>query len=124
VVVANGQEEREMGIYNKFLVQAKNAGTKIHIRGASAQAFILFVIIGGYSYALFTGYLFVRYKVMNTYYNPNIVYTPGDILSCFWGVMFGMFSVGMASPNLKAISEGRAAGKAAFDIIERVPRIP
>ena len=34
-----------------------------------------------------------------------------------------MFSLGMAGPNLKALAEGQAAGKMAFDIIDRVPNI-
>jgi hypothetical protein len=37
--------------------------------------------------------------------------------------MFGMFSIGMAAPNMKAITEGKVAGKQAFDIIDRVPSI-
>jgi ATP-binding cassette subfamily B (MDR/TAP) protein 1 len=51
------------------------------------------------------------------------VYTSGDILACFFGVVFGVFSLGMATPNIKAITEGRVAGKVAYDIIERVPKI-
>jgi hypothetical protein len=34
-----------------------------------------------------------------------------------------MFSVGLASPNIKAVTEGRVAGKMAFDIIDRKPAI-
>ncbi len=34
-----------------------------------------------------------------------------------------MFSVGMATPNLKAVAEGRVAGKMAFDVIDRIPQI-
>lgn len=34
-----------------------------------------------------------------------------------------MFSVGMATPNLKAVAEGRVAGKMAYDIIDRKPSI-
>ena len=30
----------------------------------------------------------------------------------------------MAAPNFKALTEGRVAGKMAYDIIERVPSIP
>jgi ATP-binding cassette subfamily B (MDR/TAP) protein 1 len=37
--------------------------------------------------------------------------------------MFGVFSLGMASPNIKAVTEGRIAGKSAYKIIERTPRI-
>jgi len=34
-----------------------------------------------------------------------------------------MFSLGMAAPNIKAVTEGRVAGKMAFDIIDRKPAI-
>ena len=32
-------------------------------------------------------------------------------------------SIGMATPNVKAIVEGRVAGKMAYDIIDREPKI-
>jgi len=34
-----------------------------------------------------------------------------------------MFSLGLGAPNIKALAEGRAAGKQAFDIIDRVSKI-
>jgi hypothetical protein len=30
----------------------------------------------------------------------------GDIIACFFGVIFGLFSIGLATPNIKAVSEG------------------
>ena len=47
----------------------------------------------------------------------------GDILACFFGIVFGVMSLGMASPNIKAVTEGRVAGKMAFDVIDRKPLI-
>lgn len=40
-------------------------------------------------------------------------------MSCFFGVVFGAMSIGMATPNIKAVAEGRVAGKMAYEIIER-----
>jgi len=37
--------------------------------------------------------------------------------------VFGVFSLGMAAPNIKAVTEGRIAGKTAYDLIERTPKI-
>jgi hypothetical protein len=37
--------------------------------------------------------------------------------------VFGVFSLGMATPNIKAITEGKVAGKIAYDVIDRKPRI-
>jgi ATP-binding cassette subfamily B (MDR/TAP) protein 1 len=56
--------------------------------------------------------------------NSGKLYTSGDILSCFLGIVYGAFSLGLAAPNFKAITEGRVAGKMAYDIIERIPAIP
>ena len=50
-------------------------------------------------------------------------YSNGDILACFFGVVFGVFSLGMGTPNIKAITEGKVAGKIAYDVIDRKPRI-
>lgn len=45
-------------------------------------------------------------------------------MSCFFGVVFGVMSIGMATPNIKAVAEGKVAGKMAYDIIDRIPKIP
>ena len=50
-------------------------------------------------------------------------YDAGDIMSCFFGVVFGVFSLGLAFPNVKAVTEGRVAGKSAYDVIDRIPSI-
>jgi len=50
-------------------------------------------------------------------------YTGGDILACFFGVMFGIFSLAFTLPNFNYIVEGTAAGFNAYKVIERVPKI-
>ena len=59
------------------------------------------------------------------FHNPvyDRPYRAGEVLSCFFGIIFGIFSMGMAYPNIKAVVEGRVAGKIAYDIIERTPHI-
>lgn len=44
-------------------------------------------------------------------------------MACFFGIVFGVFSLGMGTPNIKAITEGKVAGKIAYDIIDRKPKI-
>jgi len=78
-------------------------------------------IFGTYSFAFYMGSVWIEKDIYNnTYQRP---YKAGEILSCFFGVIFGMFSLGIATPNIKAVIEGRVAGKMAFDIIERKPKI-
>jgi len=78
-------------------------------------------IFGTYAYSFYMGSVWIYNGIHNDLYKRD--YSAGDILSCFFGVIFGMFSVGLASPNIKAVTEGRVAGKMAFDIIDRKPAI-
>jgi len=53
----------------------------------------------------------------------NRPYESGDIMSCFFAVVFGIFAIGQVTPNIKALAEGRAAAKSAFSVIDRIPVI-
>ena len=121
VVVAYGQESKEIKNYTKYLNRARDAGIKTHCRGAFAMALFFASIFGTYAYAFYLGSVWIYYDLQNNTFNRT--YTAGDILSCFFGVIFGMFSVGLATPNIKAVTDGRVAGKLAFDIIDRKPAI-
>lgn len=121
VVVAYGQEKREVQNYQKYLSRAKSAGIKTHCRGAFVIAFFFSIIFATYCYSFFIGSIWISNDIFN--YTYHRVYRAGDIMSCFFGVVYGMFSIGMATPNMKAVIEGRAAGKMAYDIIERQPII-
>ena len=74
-----------------------------------------------YAYAFFLGSIWIQYDIYNSVFGRP--YKSGDIIACFFGVIFGLFSIGLATPNIKAVNEGKTAGKMAFDIIERVPKI-
>lgn len=74
-----------------------------------------------YAYTFYFGSILVANKVENTSQPGNPAYTSGDIMSCFFGVIFGIFSLSAASPNIKAVVEGRIAGKLAYETINRKP---
>ena len=78
-------------------------------------------MFGYYAYAYYTGGILIFNATINDFYNAP--YNGGDIMTCFFGVVFGVFSLGMATSNIKAITEGKVAGKMAFDIIDRVSAI-
>lgn len=121
VVAAYGQEEKEVRNYTKYLERARVAGVKTHCQGAFAMSLFFASIFGTYAYSFYLGSVWIYYDIWNNTYSRT--YSAGDILCCFFGVIFGMFSVGMATPNMKAVAEGRVAGKLAFDIIDRRPNI-
>lgn len=121
VVQAFGQEKTEIRNYSRHLLRAKATGVKTHLKTAMALASFTFVIFGYYAYGFYTGSWLITKRVTNT--NNGEFYTIGDILACFFGIVFGVMSLGMASPQLKSITEGKVAGKMAYDIIERKPEI-
>lgn len=112
----------EANNYFKFLSRAKVAGVKTHMLGAFAMAFFFFVMFAAYAYSFYFGSLLVEEEVVNDV--SGKVYTSGEIMTIFFGVLFGMFSLGMAMPNFKAVTEGRVAANMAYSIIERTPAIP
>jgi ATP-binding cassette subfamily B (MDR/TAP) protein 1 len=91
------------------------------VLGSLAIGGFFLSIYGYYSYAFYTGSFFVTIPVNNAISGTS--YTSGDIMSCFLGVVYGIFSLGMATPNFKAIAEGKIAGRMAFEVIDRVPKI-
>lgn len=121
VVQAFGQEEKEIRNFNKYLVKAKNSGIRNTVKSSLILAGMFFVIFGTYSYSFFMGSVWIKKQFHNDTYNRP--YQSGEILSCFFGVVFGLMAVGNSAPNIKAVIEGRTAGKMAFDIIERSPTI-
>ena len=84
-------------------------------------AFFMFFISATYAYSFFMGTVWIYHRIYNVTFHAN--YKAGDILTCFFGIFFGMFCLGMAGPNLKAITEGQTTGKMAYDIIDRKPAI-
>ena len=108
--------------YDKYLGRAQNVGLKTHFKTAIGLGFFFFGLYGYFAYAFYIGSILVEKKVTNTS-NGSEPYSSGDIMSCFFGVVFGLFSLGGAQPNLKAVVEGRVAGKLAYDIINRKPKI-
>lgn len=121
VVQAFGQEHLEVMNYDKYLGRARATGIRTHIKTASAIACFFFVMFGYYAYAFYTGSYLITKQIKNS--QSGEPYTSGDILSCFFGIVFGVFALGMATPNIKAITEGKVAGKIAYDVIDRKPRI-
>ena len=102
-------------------MKARKTGIKTHFTGALAIGGFFLALYGYYSYSFFIGSFMVTESIENI--NSKKTYTSGDVMACFLGLVYGIFSLGLAAPNFKALTEGRVAGKMAFDIIERVPKI-
>ena len=121
VVFAFGQEETEISNYEKYLSQARSVGINTHCFGAVSIGAFFFALYGYYAYAFYVGSFMITEKIENT--NSGKPYSSGDIMACFLGIVYGAFSLGLAAPNFKALTEGKVAGKMAYDIIDRIPEI-
>lgn len=75
-----------------------------------------------YAYAFFFGALFIYHRMENPVYGRT--YTGGDVIACFFGVIFGMFSLGLIGPNLEALAGAKASAAIANKILERKSEIP
>ena len=73
-----------------------------------------------YAYSFYFGGVLRWNKVESS---PGVVYTGGKIIGVLFCIIFGAMMLGGAGPHLKAIQEGRVAGRIAFEAIDHVPRI-
>jgi len=72
-----------------------------------------------YTYGLALGGVFVYKKITK----GDEYYAAGDVISIFFGVIFGIFSIGMAAPHIKALNDGRASLAEVLKVINRKPTI-
>lgn len=85
------------------------------------SAFFMTTFFLAYIIAFYIGSLFIYHQVENTILNK--VYSSSDIMICFFGMIFGSFSLALMGPSFTAMAEGRAAGMAAFETLNRQSQI-
>ena len=121
VVVAFGQERKEIERFEKYLEKARSVGTKGHLYSAIGYALNNGAMLLVFAYGMFIGAVFVHYSVYNDTKGRD--YTAGDTIAIFFGIIFGTMALGIGAPNFKALAQGRVAGKTILDIIQRKPDI-
>ena len=70
----------------------------------------------------FGGYLRIE-KVTEGSGENEKIYTGGQVIAIMFSVIFGAFNLGGAVPHIKALTEGRIAGKLAYDVIDNSPKV-
>lgn len=104
IVAAFGQEKAEEENFTWFLEKNWQVGIWNHFKGIFGFALFGVVIYGAYAYGLSLGAIIIDAEWTN---NSGETLKSGDIISCFFGIIFGAFSLGMGAPNMKAVSEAR-----------------
>lgn len=83
------------------------------------MALIMGVINCFYAYVFYFG----GYLRWNKIEHNGELYSPGQIITIMFAIVFGAFMIGMVMPHLKSISEGQIAAKLAYDVIDHTPKI-
>jgi ATP-binding cassette subfamily B (MDR/TAP) protein 1 len=109
----------EMEKYQVYLVNSLAAGIKSGYKSGFGIGFIIFIIYS--SYALSVGYGSVLVSD-GTQINQNTKnpFGAGDVITVLFSVIFGCFSLGQATPNLKAMIEAKSAAKELFDLRDKL----
>ncbi len=97
-------EKTEISSYLKFLIVAQKKGKVTKFKGAIAIGIFYFFLYALYAFALYIGSIFIVNEVVNK--NTGKYFTAGDVMSCFFGIVFGVQFLGLSIPQIQAISEG------------------
>jgi len=116
-----GQQLQEIKNYTKYLDFSFNKGKKHACKTAIAIGFLMGVINSAYAYTMYLGAVWIDKEFYN--YPNGRVYQASDALSCFFGVIYGLMYLGQVPDNLGTVFKGKAAGKLAFNTIDRTPKI-
>ncbi|NXO51029.1 MDR1 protein, partial [Aramus guarauna] len=112
-VVAFGGQEKEIKRYHKNLEDAKQIGIKKSITANISMGAAFLLIYASYALAFWYGTTLVL----------NDDYTIGNVLTVFFSVLIGAFSIGQTAPSIEAFASARGAAYTIFNIIDNEPQI-
>ncbi|KAM6152565.1 ATP-dependent translocase ABCB1 [Erethizon dorsatum] len=112
-VIAFGGQNKELERYNKNLEEAKRIGIKKAITANISIGAAFLLIYASYALAFWYGTTLVL----------SLEYSIGQVLTVFFSVLVGAFSIGQASPNIEAFANARGAAYEIFKIIDNEPHI-
>ncbi|OPJ81788.1 hypothetical protein AV530_014340 [Patagioenas fasciata monilis] len=112
-VIAFGGQEKEIKRYRKNLEDAKRMGIKKAITSNISMGAAFLLIYASYALAFWYGTTLVL----------NDDYTIGNVLTVFFSVLIGAFSIGQTAPSIEAFATARGAAYAIFNIIDNEPQI-
>ncbi|XP_058153055.1 ATP-dependent translocase ABCB1 isoform X2 [Dasypus novemcinctus] len=112
-VIAFGGQKKELERYNKNLEEAKRIGIKKAITANISIGAAFLLIYASYALAFWYGTSLVLSRE----------YSIGQVLTVFFSVLIGAFSVGQASPSIESFANARGAAYEIFNIIDNKPNI-
>ncbi|KAI8614124.1 P-loop containing nucleoside triphosphate hydrolase protein [Chytriomyces sp. MP71] len=111
-VTSFGGQDRELARYTKKLKLAENLGIRASITNAVATGAAFCIIFATYSLGFWYGGHLI----------PSDM-TGGQVISTFFSIIIGAFSLGMMGPSLAAMSAAQGVAGKIFETIDRVSPI-
>lgn len=120
VSFANFKYEKDR--FNKLVNECFKKGMGSALRNGFGMGFMFLVIFGSYSLAVWYGGTLL---VARSEYNPVSLEPlgPGNIITVLFATVFGAFSLGMAAPNLRGITDACQSAFEFFETEERQPQM-
>ncbi|KAM8811461.1 phosphatidylcholine translocator ABCB4-like [Eudromia elegans] len=112
-VIAFGGQEKEIKRYHKNLEDAKRIGIRKSITSNISMGVAFLLIYASYALAFWYGTTLILAED----------YTIGNVLTVFFSVLIGAFSIGQTAPCIEAFANARGAAYAIFNIIDHEPKI-
>ncbi|XP_028607313.2 ATP-dependent translocase ABCB1 isoform X1 [Podarcis muralis] len=112
-VMAFGGQKKEIERYHKNLEDAKRLGIKKAVTANMSMGIAFLLIYAAYALAFWYGTTLIL----------DEGYSIGKVLTVFFAVLIGAFTIGQVTPNLEAFAIARGAAYAIFNIIDNEPKI-
>uniref|UniRef100_A0A8C3P4M8 ABC-type xenobiotic transporter n=1 Tax=Cyanoderma ruficeps TaxID=181631 RepID=A0A8C3P4M8_9PASS len=112
-VIAFGGQEKEIKRYHKNLEDAKQIGIRKAITANISMGAAFLLIYASYALAFWYGTTLIL----------TDDYTIGKVLTVFFSVLIGAFSIGQTAPSIEAFASARGAAYMIFNIIDNEPQI-
>uniref|UniRef100_A0A8U7MUG3 ATP-binding cassette sub-family B member 5 n=1 Tax=Corvus moneduloides TaxID=1196302 RepID=A0A8U7MUG3_CORMO len=112
-VIAFGGQEKEIKRYHKNLEDAKRIGIRKAITANISMGAAFLLIYASYALAFWYGTTLILTED----------YTIGKVLTVFFSVLIGAFSIGQTAPSIEAFASARGAAYTVFNIIDNEPQI-
>ncbi|XP_039914086.1 ATP-dependent translocase ABCB1 isoform X2 [Hirundo rustica] len=112
-VIAFGGQEKEIKRYHQNLEDAKRIGIRKAITANISMGAAFLLIYASYALAFWYGTTLIL----------SDEYTIGKVLTVFFSVLIGAFSIGQTAPSIEAFASARGAAYTVFNIIDNEPQI-
>eukprot|EP00735_Rhodelphis_limneticus_P009657 TRINITY_DN2844_c0_g1::TRINITY_DN2844_c0_g1_i9::g.6201::m.6201 TRINITY_DN2844_c0_g1::TRINITY_DN2844_c0_g1_i9::g.6201 ORF type:complete len:1338 (+),score=413.75,sp/Q8T9W4/ABCB3_DICDI/45.24/0.0,sp/Q8T9W4/ABCB3_DICDI/39.70/2e-124,ABC_membrane/PF00664.18/2.1e-58,ABC_membrane/PF00664.18/1.3e-46,ABC_tran/PF00005.22/3.8e-36,ABC_tran/PF00005.22/1e-33,AAA_21/PF13304.1/0.18,AAA_21/PF13304.1/0.35,AAA_21/PF13304.1/2.8,AAA_21/PF13304.1/0.0015,SMC_N/PF02463.14/12,SMC_N/PF02463.14/8.5e-05,SMC_N/PF02463.14/39, len=113
----------ETKMRNRYLVNlsdAMQAGKRKGLYTGIGVGCMFFSIFASYALAFWYGGKLIADEATNS---QGDVYSGGDVMIVFFGVLIGAMSMGNAGPPIQSVNSGRGTATKLFKTIETVPKI-